>query len=64
MICEDNMIVELFADYPKWVDWIFQILAHVELLVCLVYSKESELGFLGDAFEGYLVQVCDAVEYV
>ena len=36
----------------------------MELLVCLVYSEESELGFLGDAFEGYLVQVCDAVEYV
>lgn len=50
MVCEDDVIVEFFTDYPERVERVFEIFANVELIVCLVDCQEAELGFLGYAF--------------
>lgn len=43
MVCENGVIVELFANYPEGIYWVFEILAHMQLIVCLVNGKETEL---------------------
>jgi len=46
MVCKYDMIVELFTDYPEWENWIFQILANLDVFEGLENGEKTKLCFL------------------
>ena len=64
MACEDNMVVEFFADDPNWNHRIFQILTNLDVLQGLEDCQETELRWLRNAFYFVVVDYLFTIEDV